>query len=126
MSHRKPDIRPKRIYDAPNSDDGARILVDRLWPRGVGKDKAKLTCWLKEIAPSPELREWFNHLPSRFAEFSIRYRVELSHNKNALAEIDEFIRQGRVTLLYAAHDLQHNHALVLAEYLKEHAARHSN
>jgi uncharacterized protein YeaO (DUF488 family) len=112
------DIRVKRIYDAPDAKDGARVLVDRLWPRGARKDSAKLALWLKDIAPSDELRRWFGHDPARFAEFSRRYRAELSANKDAVGRIEDLVKAGPVTLLYAAHDKEHNNARVLAEYLK--------
>jgi uncharacterized protein YeaO (DUF488 family) len=95
--------------------------VDRLWPRGVRKEEAKLTLWLKDIAPSDELRRWFGHDPARFAEFSRRYRAELNANKDAVSRMDELMKAGPVTLLYAAHDTEHNNARVLAEYLKAHA-----
>ena len=121
MPEAAPDIRVKRIYDPPGGKDGARVLVDRLWPRGVRKETAELTEWLKDIAPSAELRRWFGHDPARFAEFSRRYRAELSANKDAVGQMDDFIKSGPVTLLYAAHDEEHNHARVLAEYLKARA-----
>jgi uncharacterized protein YeaO (DUF488 family) len=113
-----PNIRLKKIYDPPDRNDGARVLVDRLWPRGARKEEAKLTLWLKDIAPSAELRRWFGHDPARFAEFSRAYRAELTANKDAVSRIDDLIKAGPVTLLYAAHDADHNHARVLADYLK--------
>jgi uncharacterized protein YeaO (DUF488 family) len=118
MPEAAPDIRVKRIYDAPDAKDGARVLVDRLWPRGARKDSAELALWLKDIAPSDELRRWFGHDPARFAEFSRRYRAELSANKDAVGRIEDLVKAGPVTLLYAAHDTKHNNARVLAEYLK--------
>ena len=118
MPEAAPDIRVKRIYDAPDAKDGARVLVDRLWPRGARKDSAELALWLKDIAPSDELRRWFGHDPARFAEFSRRYRAELSANKDAVGRIEDLVKAGPVTLLYAAHDEEHNNARVLAEYLK--------
>ncbi len=118
MPEATPDIRVKRIYEPPDAKDGARVLVDRLWPRGARKDSAKLALWLKDIAPSAELRRWFGHDPARFAEFSRRYRAELSANKDAVARMDELAKAGPVTLLYAAHDEEHNNARVLADYLK--------
>jgi uncharacterized protein YeaO (DUF488 family) len=123
MPEAAPDIRVKRIYDPPGGKDGARVLVDRLWPRGVRKETAELTEWLKDIAPSAELRRWFGHDPARFAEFSRRYRAELSANKDAVGRMDDLAKSGPVTLLYAAHDEEHNHARVLAEYLKARAMR---
>jgi uncharacterized protein YeaO (DUF488 family) len=116
-----PDIRIKRIYEPPDAKDSARVLVDRLWPRGVHKDSAKLALWLKEIAPSDDLRRWFGHDPARFTEFSRRYRAELSANKDAVGRMEELVKAGPVTLLYAAHDEEHNNARVLAEYLKARA-----
>jgi len=113
-----PDIRLKKIYDPPDPNDGARVLVDRLWPRGARKEEAKLTLWLKDIAPSAELRQWFDHDPGRFVEFSRAYRAELTANKDAVSRMDDLIKAGPVTLLYDAHDAEHNHARVLADYLK--------
>lgn len=114
-----PDIGVKRVYDPAAPQDGARVLIDRLWPRGLGKEKAALTLWLKEIAPSVELRTWFGHDPARWVEFSRRYRAELADNNAAVAQVAGLLKHGRVTLLYAAHDSAHNHALVLAAYLRE-------
>ena len=116
-----PDIRVKKIYDAPDRNDGARVLVDRLWPRGARKEEAKLTLWLKDIAPGADLRRWFGHDPARFAEFSRRYRAELSANKHTVSRLETLVKTGPVTLLYAAHDTEHNNARVLAEYLEAHA-----
>lgn len=126
MSQTGPDIQLKRVYDPPSKDDGRRVLVDRLWPRGLRKEAAKLTVWLKEIAPSPELREWFGHDPARFHEFSRRYRAELGANDEAVGRLDELLRHGRVTLLYAAHDTAHNQAVVLADFLKAHRKKHTD
>ena len=112
------NIQVKRVYDPPDSEDGARVLVDRLWPRGARKDSAKLTLWLKNISPSDELRRWFAHDPARFAEFSRRYRAELVANNKAVGQVRDLLKAGPVTLLYAAHDEAHNHACVLADYLK--------
>ena len=118
MPEAKPDIRVKRIYDPPARTDGTRVLVDRLWPRGVSKDRAKLKLWLKEIAPSDDLRRWFGHDPARFAEFSRRYRAELNANKEAVSCMEDLTKAGTVTLLYGAHDTEHNEARVLADYLE--------
>ena len=112
----------KRIYEPPKRGDGARVLVDRVWPRGVSKDEAELDLWLKEIAPSTELRKWFGHDPERFAEFRKRYRDELKDKDEAIAELAK-LRPRNVTLLYSAHDEQHNQAVVLAEYLGRHGFR---
>jgi uncharacterized protein YeaO (DUF488 family) len=121
MPHTAPEIRVKRIYDPHDRTDGARVLVDRLWPRGARKDEAKLTLWLKDIAPSDDLRRWFGHDPARFAEFSRRYRAELTANKDAVSQLEDLMKAGPVTLLYAAHDEEHNNARVLADFLRAHA-----
>jgi uncharacterized protein YeaO (DUF488 family) len=114
------EIRIRRVYDPPERGDGARVLVDRLWPRGLSKDKAGLAAWLKDIAPSAELRAWFGHDPERFAEFSRRYRAELAGNEAAVDELRSLIAKGPVTLLYGAHDEAHNNAVVLADWLAGH------
>ena len=107
----------KRIYEAPAASDGCRVLVDRLWPRGVSKEKAALDVWLKEVAPSPDLREWFGHKPERFKEFSAKYEEELRANA-AVDELKKLLKEHKtVTLLYAAHDPEINHALVLQKLL---------
>jgi uncharacterized protein YeaO (DUF488 family) len=106
----------KRVYEAPADTDGLRILVDRLWPRGLKKEDAALDLWCKDIAPSPELRKWFDHRPERFEEFGKRYRAELDGNP-AVADLLTFIGKRRATLLYAARDPTINHATVLAAYL---------
>lgn len=110
-------LRTKRIYEDPVPDDGYRVLVDRLWPRGVSKDRAALDGWLKDVAPSPELRTWFAHRADRFAEFAARYTVELDANP-AVAELRALLRTNEtVTLLYGARDARVNHAVVLADAL---------
>ena len=111
-------IRIKRIYDPAARGDGARVLVDRLWPRGVSKEAAGKLVWLKDVAPTPKLRTWFGHDPARFAEFSRRYRAELEHNEPGPAELRALAGKGTVTLLYGARDTEHNHALVLKDYLE--------
>ena len=116
MAH---EIRIKRIYEDPARGDGARVLVDRIWPRGVKRDDAKLDLWLKDIAPSTALRKWFGHEPERFAEFERRYRRELDGNPEPLAELHKLAARGTVTLLYSAHDERHNQAVVLAGYLAD-------
>jgi len=120
MTKTAADIRIKRIYDPPDAADGARVLVDRLWPRGVSKQKAALALWLKEIAPSDELRNWFDHDPARWPEFVHRYRAELKTNVEAVGQIADLLKFGPVTLLYSAHDTAHNQALALEGYLREH------
>ena len=109
----------KRIYDPPARADGQRVLVDRLWPRGIRKDDAALTEWFRDIAPSPPLRKWFGHLPERYDAFRERYREELAANDAAVHHMRELMRKGDVSLLYAAHDRHYNHARILAEYLEE-------
>jgi uncharacterized protein YeaO (DUF488 family) len=108
----------KRVYDPPGPADGRRVLVDRLWPRGLKKQAAQIDLWLKTVAPSTELRRWFGHDPARWPEFRKRYRAELADNP-ALEELRRLARQGRVTLLYAARDPNHNNAVVLRELLLE-------
>ena len=116
-------IRIKRIYDAPAGTDGKRVLVDRIWPRGVSKEAAKLDLWLKDIAPSTELRKWFDHDSARFEEFRDRYRKELNANEDAVGELRDLVGQADVTLLYAAHDNQVNHAIVLVELFEKKGIR---
>jgi uncharacterized protein YeaO (DUF488 family) len=113
-----PPLRIKRVYAPPEAGDGARVLVDRLWPRGLRKAGAALSCWMKEIAPTPELREWFGHDRRRFQEFARRYRAELARNGEAVARLRDLAQRGPVTLLYAARDEECNHAAVLAEYIQ--------
>ncbi len=108
----------KRVYEEPAHADGYRVLVDRLWPRGVSKAAAKLDLWLKEIAPSAELRTWFGHDPQKFAAFAEAYRAELDHNP-AVETLRAAAVQQTVTLLYAARDEQINHAVVLKDYLEQ-------
>lgn len=110
-------VKIKRIYEPAEPDDGYRVLVDRLWPRGVSKEKAKLDLWLKDIAPSDELRQWFGHKPERFEKFTSRYLQELYDNptKEVLRQLTN--KHQRVTLLYSAHDPEHNQAVVLQKFL---------
>ncbi len=114
------NIRVKRIYEPASAEDGTRVLVDRLWPRGVRKQSAALSLWLKDIAPSPELRQWFDHDPSRWQEFGRRYRAELHRNYETVGQLREILKLGRATLLYGAHDTAHNHALILADFMRGH------
>ena len=111
-------IQIKRVYDAASPDDGTRILVERLWPRGVTKVNGKIALWLKDAAPSAELRKWFGHDPVKWEEFKKRYWDELRHNQPAVNKLRELIRKGNVTFVYAARDQQHNGALALREYLE--------
>ena len=110
-------INIKRVYEAPGKEDGMRILVDRLWPRGLTKEKASVDLWLKEIAPSTELRKWFGHDPDKWKEFQKRYHKELKANKKQVSLLEEQIKKGTVTLVYGAKDEEHNEALVLKESL---------
>jgi uncharacterized protein YeaO (DUF488 family) len=116
-------IRLKRAYDAPTDSDGYRILVDRLWPRGLRKLDAHIDLWFKDVAPSPALRTWFGHDPARFAEFGRRYRAELAQRPQDIARLLEILVQKPVTLVYAAKDPACNHALVLQALLTRKAAR---
>ena len=110
-------LKIKRVYDTPAPEDGTRILVDRLWPRGLTKEKAHLDLWLKEVAPSTELRKWFAHDPAKWAEFKIRYRAELKHNPQPLQILKQELDKGPATLLYGAKDQMHNEAQVLHQLL---------
>jgi uncharacterized protein YeaO (DUF488 family) len=108
----------KRAYESADSRDGERILVDRLWPRGLAKKDAAIDVWVREVAPTKELRMWFNHRPELFNEFRERYRGELTHNHAAL-DLARRISRRKVTLVYAARDPSHNHAVVLAQFLSD-------
>ena len=108
----------KRIYDQPLAADGLRILVDRIWPRGMTKEEARVELWLKEIAPSTELRKWFAHDPAKFAEFSKQYIEEVQQNPEAAKIIADWHKHAKVTLLYGAKDEADNEAIVLQKYLK--------
>ncbi len=107
----------KRVYDSPSGKDGLRILVDRLWPRGLSKEKAKADLWLKEVAPSDSLREWFDHKDYKWEEFKKRYFEELKNKKDVIQQIKD--RKGTITLLFGAKNLQYNNAVALKEYLKK-------
>ena len=111
-------LKVKRVYDPPAKTDGLRVLVDRLWPRGLSKDKAKIDHWLKDIAPSDGLRKWFAHDPEKWQEFKARYHRELDANAEAVKKLRALLRAKRVTLLFGAKDLQHNNAAALSEYLQ--------
>lgn len=112
-------IRIKRVYEEPAPGDGARFLVERLWPRGIRKDALQMKAWLKELAPSPDLRKWYAHDVSRWEEFQKRYRRELKADPDALEPLLDAARHGNVTLLYSARDTEHNSALVLKAFLEE-------
>jgi len=119
MSDRIPatNIKLKRAYDQPTRDDGKRILVDRLWPRGVKKENAALDQWMKDIAPSNELRQWFKHEPARWTEFQRRYAGELKEHADLIGSLRQLARKGPVTLVYGARDTEHNDAVVLRQVL---------
>lgn len=117
-------LRIKRIYEPASRGDGARILVDRVWPRGISKEAAALTLWLKEIAPSASLRKWFGHDPARWTEFRSRYHKELGAKGEEIKRLRGLLRKGRVTLLYGAHDVEHNQAVALVEYLRRRTRGH--
>lgn len=112
-------VRAKRIYDAVERGDGYRILIDHVWPRGLSRERACLDKWSRELAPSDDLRKWFDHDPKRFAEFRARYRQELAAQHDSLDELRHRAADGRVTILYAARDQEHNNGVVLAELLSE-------
>lgn len=112
-------INLKRVYEEPKGTDGQRVLVDRLWPRGLTKERAKVDLWLKEIAPSAELRKWFGHDPAKWAEFKRRYSAELRANAEPVAQLKAEAKKGPVTLVYGAKDEEHNDAVVLMEWLKK-------
>jgi uncharacterized protein YeaO (DUF488 family) len=108
----------KRVYEPAEVSDGARILVDRLWPRGVSKQDAHVALWLKDIAPSSSLRKWFGHDAKRWSEFRRKYRAELERNDDLITQVRDLAKKGPVTLIYSAHDQVHNQARVLADYLE--------
>lgn len=116
---KKPVINIKRVYDPVSPQDGRRILVDRLWPRGIEKEKAKIDEWLKDIAPSNELRKWFFHDPSKWQEFRDRYKKDLKNKQDLIEKIVTEIKKGPVTILYSAKDVEHNNARVLKEVIEE-------
>jgi uncharacterized protein YeaO (DUF488 family) len=116
---KKMKVKIKRVYEKPQKEDGVRILVDRLWPRGLLKDKAKIDVWLKEIAPSNKLRNWFHHDPAKWREFIKRYAMELRANKEAVEKLKALVRHhGIVTLLFGAKDVERNNAIALKRILK--------
>ncbi|MCK9532470.1 MAG: DUF488 domain-containing protein [Gammaproteobacteria bacterium] len=110
-------IQVKRVYDGVSAADGRRVLVDRIWPRGVRKEALQLDDWRKDLAPSPGLRAWFAHDPARWEEFRRRYFAELDARADNLADLRALVRRGRITLLYAARDTEHNNAVALRDYL---------
>ena len=113
------DVRAKRAYDPAEDDDGYRVLIDHVWPRGISRKRARLDAWARELAPSDELRTWFDHDPARFAEFRARYRGELAARSERMEELRRRAASGRVTIVYAARDREHNNAVVVCELLRE-------
>ena len=111
-------IQLKRVYEKPSRKDGVRILVDRLWPRGLTKERAAVNLWLKDVAPSSELRKWFGHDPAKWKEFQVRYRKELRQKKDALKLLKQKSEERTVTLVYGARDEQHNEAVVLRKIVE--------
>jgi uncharacterized protein YeaO (DUF488 family) len=112
-------IKIKRDYDPHAKEDGTRFLVERLWPRGMKKEAVSMAAWCKQVAPSNELRLWFSHDPAKWKEFQNRYRAELAANRAACQPLFDAAERGNITLLYSAHDTEHNSALVLRSYLEE-------
>ena len=113
------DVRTKRIYEPADPTDGYRALIDHVWPRGVSHERAQLDEWARELAPSDELRKWFDHVPERFAEFRARYRAELSGHAEVIDKLRERATTRRLTIVYAARDVEHNNAAVLAELVRD-------
>ena len=112
------NLQIKRVYEPRSPTDGPRILVDRVWPRGISKAKLGDAIWLKDVAPSTELRKWFNHRPKRWKQFRTRYAAELNRNSDTITKLRAMCARVSVTLLYSARDVEHNQALALAEYLR--------
>ena len=119
-------IKLKRVYDKKNSTDGARYLVERLWPRGIKKTELHLDDWLKDVAPSTELRKWFSHDPKRWEQFRRKYFVELDRAPKVCQPILQAARKGTVTLLYSSHDAEHNNAVALKDYIEDNRSRLGN
>jgi uncharacterized protein YeaO (DUF488 family) len=119
MTKHESKVALKRVYEQAEAKDGTRVLVDRLWPRGLSKERAHVDVWLKEVAPSNELRRWFGHDPDKFADFRRRYEAELASEsgKEALAKLRGLMKQGPITLVFAAHDVEQNNAVVLRDLL---------
>jgi len=119
MAKQQVAVALKRVYDEPAASDGKRVLVERLWPRGISKERAHIDLWLKEIAPSIGLRQWFGHDPQKFPEFRRRYEAELQSEaaQEALAKVRDIAKQGQLTLVFAAHDAAHSNAVVLRDLL---------
>jgi len=120
------ELRIKRVYEHPDEQDGYRVLVDRLWPRGLTKERARVDLWLKDIAPSTALRKWFGHDAARWESFKRKYLEELKANADTVAELEHAVKKGRVTLLYGARDMAHNEAVVLREFVESRKADGGN
>jgi uncharacterized protein YeaO (DUF488 family) len=112
------DVRTKRVYDPADADDGQRVLIDHAWPRGVTRERARLDEWARELAPSDELRKWFDHMPERFDEFRSRYRQELAARPRRVDDLRRRAESGTLTIVFAARDREHNNAVVLAELVR--------
>ena len=112
-------LKQKRVYEIPTSEDGVKILVERLWPRGLTKERAKIDIWLKDIAPSTELRKWYNHMPERWPEFQKRYQLELEENYNIVRGLKKKVDTTDITLIFAAKDAARNSAVVLKNHLEK-------
>jgi uncharacterized protein YeaO (DUF488 family) len=123
MTKQTVSVALKRVYDEPAASDGTRVLVERLWPRGISKERAHIDLWLKEVAPSTELRKWFNHDPQKFQEFRRRYEAELKAEaaQKAMTKLFEIAKQGQLTLVFAAHDPEYSNAVVLQDMLFHHS-----
>jgi len=119
VTSQKLSVALKRAYDEPSTSDGIRVLVERLWPRGISKEQAHIDLWLKDVAPSTELRKWFNHDPQKFPEFRRRYEKELKSEaaQEALTRLREIAKQGQLTLIFAARDIEHSNAAILQDLL---------
>jgi uncharacterized protein YeaO (DUF488 family) len=112
------DVRTKRVYDLADADDGHRVLIDHVWPRGVTRERARLDEWARDLAPSDELRKWFDHVPERFDEFRSRYREELAAQPERVDDLRRRAESATLTIVYAARDREHNNAVVLAELVR--------
>jgi uncharacterized protein YeaO (DUF488 family) len=113
------DVQTKRVYEPADPADGYRVLIDHVWPRGVSRERARLDQWSRELAPSDELRKWFDHVPERFEEFRHRYRRELAGHGELIDRLRDRARKGRLTIVYAARDEEHNNAVVLVELVRD-------
>jgi uncharacterized protein YeaO (DUF488 family) len=114
-----PNVKAKRAYSPAETGDGYRVLIDRLWPRGISRDRARLDAWARELAPSDQLRRWFGHDPERFEEFRTRYRDELTAHNEEVSQLRQRARHGPLTLVYGARDTEHNDAVVLEELIRD-------